>query len=290
MPLDAVANIIVGGVLTGLVYALMALGLSVIFGVIRVVNFAHGEMMTLATFAAIVLFEDFGLDPLFMTPVVAGGLFVIGYAMQRGIVDPFVTRPEHEQFILLLAIAILLVNGLLMAFGPDARSVMVDYAFDSYEVGPLVIDAVKVYSAAAAVGVALLLLGFFRYTRTGKAIRACSDNLVGAQVVGLNIKALYALTFGLGAACVGAAGSLFTVLADVTPMLGPELTLMAFVIVIIGGLGSLGGALLAGVLIGTSEAVAGLLLAPSMKSMFSFGLLILVLIFRPQGLLGKGSS
>jgi branched-chain amino acid transport system permease protein len=128
---------------------------------------------------------------------------------------------------------------------------------------------------------------FFRYTRTGKAIRACADNHLGARIVGLDVNKLYALTFGLGAACVAVAGCAMSVLVEVTPALGPGYTLLAFVIVIVGGLGSMPGALLGGVLIGVSEAVAGLLVAPSAKSMFSFGLLILVLLLRPQGLLGR---
>jgi branched-chain amino acid transport system permease protein len=217
-------------------------------------------------------------------------MFALGYLLQRRLIAPFVTRPEHEQFILLLSIAILLVNGQLIAFGPEARAVIVDYAFDAITLGPLVIDKVKAYAAGLGILLALALLAFFRLSRTGKAIRACSDNLVGAQVVGLDIQRLYALTFGLGAACVGAAGCLLSLVVEVTPMLGPELTLLSFIIVIVGGLGSLGGALLGGVLIGLSEAVAGLLIVPSMKSMFSFALLILVLLLRPQGLLGRRPS
>jgi branched-chain amino acid transport system permease protein len=128
---------------------------------------------------------------------------------------------------------------------------------------------------------------FFKKTKTGKAIRACADNHLGALVVGLDVKHLYALTFGLGAVCVAVAGCAMVLLVDVTPPLGPAYTLLAFVIVIVGGLGSMPGALLGGVLIGVSEALGGLLVAPSAKGMFSFGLLILVLLFRPQGLLGK---
>jgi len=128
---------------------------------------------------------------------------------------------------------------------------------------------------------------FFRFTGTGRAIRACADNNLGAKVVGLNVKKYYALTFGLGSACVGAAGCLMVLLVDVTPLLGPGYTLLAFIIVIVGGLGSMAGALLGGVLIGVSEALAGLFFSPSAKSMFSFALLILVLLFRPQGLLGR---
>ena len=145
----------------------------------------------------------------------------------------------------------------------------------------------RVHAAVAAVVVSAALFAFFRHTRTGTAIRACADNLVGAAVVGLNVKRLYALTFGLGLACVGAAGALMVTIADAAPGLGPAYTLLAFTIVIIGGLGSMSGALVGGVLIGVSEALAGFLIAPSMKSMFSFALLIAVLVLRPQGLMGK---
>ena len=287
MPADIYLNVAISGLLTGLVYGLMALGLSVIFGVVRVVNFAHGEMMTVAMYAATALFAAFRLDPFLAVLPVAATFFLLGYALQAGIINPFITRPEHSQFMLLVAVAIILVNALLIVFGPDARNVQVDYQLESYELGKLLIDKARVFAAALAVVAALLLFSFFRFTLTGKAIRACADNYLGARVVGLNVKHLYALTFGLGSACVAVAGCALVLLVDVTPGLGPYYTLLAFVIVIVGGLGSMGGALLGGVLIGVSEAVAGLFIAPSAKSMFSFGLLILVLLLRPQGLLGK---
>src|SRR6516225_739710 len=237
-------NVAVSGLLTGLVYGLMAVGLSVIFGVVRVVNFAHGEMMTIAMYLAIVLFSALGLDPLVMVVPLAGVLFVLGYAMQAGIINPFITRPEHSQFILLVAVALIITNVLLIVFGPDARNVQTSYAFDSFLVGPLIIDATKVYVGAATVLITAALFGFFRFAPLGKAIRACADNYTGALVVGLDVKRLYALTFGLGAACVGAAGAMLVLLVDVTPALGPALTLLAFIIVITGGLGSMPGALL----------------------------------------------
>ena len=290
MPAEIYLNVAVSGLLTGLVYGLMALGLSVIFGVVRVVNFAHGEMMTIAMYLAIVLFTAFGLDPLAMMLPIAGVLFAFGYALQAGIINPFINRPEHSQFILLVAIALIIVNVLLITFGPDARSVQTSYAFDSFMVGPLIVDATKVYAGLAAVLVTGALFAFFRFTLLGKAIRACADNYTGALVVGLDVKRLYALTFGLGAACVGAAGSALVLLVDVTPALGPAYTLLAFIIVITGGLGSMPGALLGGVLIGLTEALAGLLFTPSAKSMFSFGLLVVVLLFRPRGILGRGAS
>jgi branched-chain amino acid transport system permease protein len=280
-------NVVVQGVLTGLVYGLMALGLSVIFGVVRVVNFAHGEFTVVAMYAAFVLFSALGLDPIVAMLPIAIVFFVIGYALQSALINPFVGRAEHEQFILLVGVAIIVVNALLMIFGPDSRPANLSYAFDSYDIGPLIVDKVRLYAAGAALAVAALLFAFFRYTRTGTAIRACADNLEGAAVVGLNVKRLYALTFGLGLACVGASGALMVTIADAAPSLAPAYTLLAFTIVIVGGLGSMAGALIGGVLIGVSEALAGFLAAPSMKSMFSFALLIIVLVFRPQGLMGR---
>ncbi|HEV7370267.1 branched-chain amino acid ABC transporter permease [Arenibaculum sp.] len=279
-------NILVAGCLTGAVYGLMALGLSVIFGVLRVVNFAHGEMMVIGMFGAFLLHGAFGLDPMLSLPIVAGALFVAGYGLQRGLINRYVAMPDHIQFLLLLALGLVLTSSNLMLFGPDARGVPLDYAFDSFEVGPVLLDKVRVYAASGAVLLALALWAFFRFTHLGKAIRACADNQVGAQVIGLDVLKLYAVTFGIGAACVGAAGSLMVLLVDVHPYLAADYTLLAFIIVILGGLGSFWGALLGGVLVGLSEALSGFLIAPSLKSMFSFGLLILVLLLRPQGLMG----
>jgi branched-chain amino acid transport system permease protein len=280
-------NIIVAGLLTGCVYGLMALGLSVIFGVIRIVNFAHGEMMVVGMYAVLVLNQKLGLDPFVLAPVIAAVLFAGGYALQRGLINRYIDRPEHEQFLLLLAVAIMLTSSTLMAFGPDARNVQVDYAYDSYEIGGLLVDKVRLLAAVGAVAGAGTLSVFFRFTRTGKSIRACADNQMGAQVVGLDVKRLYAVTFGLGAACVGAAGVLLLLLVDVQPYIAADFTLLAFIIVIVGGLGSMPGALLGGLLVGVSEALSGFMVLPSLKSMFSFALLIIVLLARPQGLLGR---
>ena len=281
------ANAAVSGLLIGLVYGLSALGLSVIFGVIRIVNFAHGEIMVMGMFFALVMFRWLGMDPLLSVPFAAALMFCFGYLLQLVVVSRVSHLPEHMQFLLLAALAIVIVSALLLVFGPDAQGVQVDYAWDSFAVGELIIDYPKMFAAIAAIIVASLLLAFFKYTTTGKAIRACADNRMGAQVVGLNVSRLYALTFGIGAACLGAAGAIILLLIEVHPYLAPGYTLLAFVIVIIGGLGSLFGALVGGILIGVSEAMAALLFQPSMKSAFSFGLLILVLLLRPQGLLGK---
>jgi branched-chain amino acid transport system permease protein len=290
LPVSLYVNVAVGGILTGLVYGLMALGLSVIFGVVRVVNFAHGEMMTIAMYLAVTLFTVFHLDPLVMLVPIAMVMFAFGYVLQAGVINRFIARPEHSQFLLLVGIGLIIANTLLIIFGPDSQNVQVAYAFDSFQIGPLIIDATKLYAALGAILVAAGLFAFFRYTRVGTAIRACADNYTGAQVVGLDVKRLYALTFGLGAACVGAAGTMLLLIFDVTPAVGPAYTLLAFVIVITGGLGSMPGALLGGVLIGLTEAMAGLLFTPSAKSMFAFAILVLVLLFRPQGIMGKRAT
>jgi branched-chain amino acid transport system permease protein len=283
----SLAQAITKGLLTGMVYGLMALGLSVIFGVMRVVNFAHGEMMVVGMYLAWMGFEYLQVSPMLSLPVIAVIFFGAGYALQRAVISPFIGRPEHQQFLLLLAIAILLVNVSLVIAGPDSRGVQMDSQFESYELGPFVFDAVRVHAALTAVVIAGLLWLFFTRTRIGKSIRAAADNNLGALVVGLDVRRLYAFTFGVGAACVGAAGALMITIIPVTPFLAAEYTLLAFVIVIVGGLGSMTGALAGGLLIGVSEAVAGLLLQPSLKSMVSFGILILVLLLRPQGLFGK---
>jgi branched-chain amino acid transport system permease protein len=286
----ALAQAVTKGLLTGMVYGLMALGLSVIFGVMRIVNFAHGEMMIVGMYLAWAGFEYFQVSPLLSLPLIAALFFMMGYALQRGLIQPFIGRPEHQQFLLLLGVALVLVNVCLAVVGPDSHGVQLESQFDSYEVGPLVLDAVRLHAAIGAVVIAGLLWFFFTHTRIGKSIRAASDNHMGALVVGLNVRRLYAITFGIGAACVGAAGALMITIIPVTPFLAAEYTLLAFVIVIVGGLGSMTGALMGGLLIGVSEAVAGLLVDPSLKSMFSFGLLILVLLLRPQGLFGKRST
>ena len=290
MPLSLYGEVLIQGFLTGLVYGLMALGLSVIFGIVRVVNFAHGEFAVLAMYAAFVVFGLLHVDPLVAALPVAAVFFVVGYAFQRTVVQPFVRRPQHEQFILLVGFAIVLVNALLILFGPEARHVGIAWSYDSFALGPMFVDKTRVYAALAAVVLTGALFAFFRFTLAGVAIRACADNPTGAGVVGLDVKRIYATSFGLGLACTGAAGAIMTVLFDMTPGLGPSLTLLAFTIVIVGGLGSMAGALAGGVLIGMVEALASVMIAPSMKSLVSFGLLVIVLAVRPQGLLGKASA
>src|SRR6185436_6174940 len=161
MPVDLItfANVIISGVLTGLVYGLMALGLSVIFGVARVVNFAHGEMMTIAMYVTVLLFSFFNVNPFLAVVPMAILFFFLGYLLQSKIIQPVITRPDHAQFMLLLAIAIIMTNATLIIFGPDARSISLDYLLESIELGPLLIDRGKLYAALVALGTAAALFG-----------------------------------------------------------------------------------------------------------------------------------
>ena len=290
MTISLTAEVLIQGLLNGLVYGLMALGLSVIFGVVRVVNFAHGEFAVLAMYAAYVASITLGLDPFLSLLPIAALFFAIGYILQTYLVVHFIDRPDHQLFILLIVLAIVLANTMLLVSGPDARHVNLSYSYDSYFLGPVLVDKTRVLAAAGALMVAAALFAFFKFSMTGMAIRACADNPTGAAVVGLDVKRLYALTFGLGLACCGAAGALLVTIADPTPGLAPAFTLLAFTIVIIGGLGSMAGALLGGVVIGMTEALASLIVAPSMKSMISFGLLVIILALRPQGLMGRRAA
>ena len=274
--------------LTGLVYGLMALGLSVIFGVVRVVNFAHGEMMTVAMYLAVVLFAALGLDPLLMMVPIAAVLFAFGYVHAAGLINPFISRPEHSQFMLLVAIAIIIVNGLLIVFGPGRPSVQTSYAFDSFQIGPLIVDATKALCRRSRRSlVAAALFAFFRFTPTRHGDPRLRRQL--HRRAGRRPQRQAALCAdlryrrGLRGCRRRDAG------ADhrCTPSLGPAYTLLAFIIVITGGLGSMPGAMLGGILIGVTEALAGLLFTPSAKSMFVFAILVLVLLFRPQGILGR---
>ena len=290
MPIDVYLNVAVSGVLTGLVYGLMALGLSVIFGVVRVVNFAHGEMMTVAMYIAVTLFSALRLDPLVMLIPIAAVLFAFGYVLQAGLINPFITRPEHSQFLLLVGIAIIIVNGLLIMFGPNSQNVQVAYAFDSFQFGPLIIDATKAYAALAAVTVSAALFVFFRSTMLGTSIRACADNYTGALVVGLNVNRLYALTFALGRGVrrrrrpdaavdfrrhAGGRPSLYVARLRHRHHRRPGLDARR------AGRRRPDW---------TYRSMAGLLFTPSAKSMFAFAILVLVLLFRPQGIMGKRAA
>jgi branched-chain amino acid transport system permease protein len=280
-------NVIAGGLLIGVVYALIALGLTIIFGVMRVVNFAHGEMVVIGMYAGYWLWSATHLPLWVLAPAAGALLFVIGYGLQRGLVNSFIDRPQHAQFILFIALALIITGLHLVLFGPDPRPILDPVTMQSYAWGALRLDKVRAQAALMALLIIAALVAFLRYSTIGRSIRAAADNLVGAQVIGISVRRVYAITAGIGMACAGAAGALIAPMFDTQPFLATDFTLIAFIIVIVGGLGSLPGALFGGVLIGLAEAVAALAFSPALKTIFSYALLVFVLLLRPNGLFGE---
>jgi branched-chain amino acid transport system permease protein len=280
-------NVIAGGLLIGVVYSLIALGLTIIFGVMRVVNFAHGEMVVMGMYLAYGLWSLTHLSPWMLAPLAGVILFGFGYGLQRVIVNAFIDRPQQAQFILFIAFALIITGCHLVLFGPNPRSIQDPAMMQSFTLGSLRLD--KVRSQAALM--ALLLIGalmlFLQFSTVGRSIRAAADNLIGAEVIGIDVRRVYAITAGIGMACAGAAGALVSPLFDTQPYLATDFTLIAFIIVIVGGLGSLSGALAGGILIGLAEAIAALVFSPALKTVFSYALLIGILLLRPNGLFGE---
>ena len=280
-------NVIAGGLLIGVVYALIALGLTIIFGVMRIVNFAHGEMVVIGMYAGYGLWSTTHLPMWMLAPGASALLFIIGYGLQWALVSRFIDRPQHAQFILFIALALIITGLHLVLFGPDPRPIQDPITMQSYTFGALRLDKVRAQAAATAILIIAGLVVFLRYSAFGRSIRAAADNLIGARVIGISVRRVYAVTAGIGMACAGAAGALIAPMFDTQPFLATDFTLIAFIIVIVGGLGSLLGALIGGMLIGVSEAVAALVFSPALKTVFSYALLVFVLLIRPNGLFGE---
>ena len=277
---------IVNGFLVGGVYSLMALGLTLIFGVMRVINFAHGDMMVWGMYLSYWLFVTAGVDPYLSILVTGSAIFLLGAAVQKGLVNRILDAPHEMQILLMLGVALVLENVALMVWGPDPRRVSTTYALSTFWLGPIVFDLPKVATFGLALALALGLYVFLKKTDLGRMIRAASDNRIGALLVGTDILKVFTLAFGIGAACVGAAGSLMTPFLPFSPSTGLFFTITSFNIVIIGGMGSFLGAFVGGLLVGVSESLGAVILVPSLKEIVSFILLVLILLFRPQGLLG----
>jgi branched-chain amino acid transport system permease protein len=278
-------SVVVNGLMIGAIYALVAVGLNIIFGVMRVVNFAHGEMVVIGMYIGYALWKYAGLPPAAAVPVAMATMFTAGYVFQRLLGNDFVDKPQHVQFVFYIGLALAITGLNAIIFGPDPRGIEAAASFAVYTVGPARIDASRLHAALAALALIAGLWAWLRLSLTGKAMQAAAENIVGGRVIGIRIPHLFALTSGIGMACAGTAGALIAPLYDATPYLAGEFTLTAFIIVIIGGLASLPGALLGGLLIGLSEAVAALFIEPSAKSLLSYALLILVLLLRPSGLM-----
>ena len=283
-----IAQSLLSGLLFGGVYSLMAVGLTLIFGVMRVVNFAHGDMMVWGMYLAWLLATRLGLDPYLGFPLCAAALFVLGLMVQRLLVDRIVEAPHEMQILLMLGVALVLENGALIAFGPDAHRVRSPLGAATLWLGPVFVDVARLVSFGVAMALTLALYMFLKRTDLGRSMRAAADNAYGALVIGTDVRRVYAVAFGIGAACVGAAGALVSPILPFQPAGGLSLAVASFNIVIIGGMGSLPGAFLGGLLVSVAESLGAVFLSPSMKELVSFSLLIVILLLRPAGLFGKG--
>ena len=286
MQLSILFPAIVNGILNGALYALIALGLTLVYGVLHIINFAHGTLLTAALFAAFFLYRIFGLDPYISVLVLTPAFFLIGYALQRFVIGPVSRGDDSNILLVTLGLAVIIENGLLFAFRGDTRTIDVAYGFAVVPFAGMFISVPRLVGFAGAVVVTLLLWLLLGLTDTGKAIRAVAKEKLGAQLSGIDVPHIYALTFGLGAACVAVAACLLIPTYYVNPHVGNAFVLIAFTTVVLGGMGSIPGALIGGVFVGLIESLCGLYLGESLGQIGIFLMFILVLLLRPGGLLG----
>jgi branched-chain amino acid transport system permease protein len=278
---------VLNGLMIGAIYALIALGLTLIYGVLHIINFAHGALLTAAMFAAFFAYRLFGLDPYIAAVILTPLFFMIGYGLQRFIIGPASHGEDRNILLVTLALAIIIENALLYAFRADTRTVNLPYAFSVIEIGPAFLAVPRVVAFGAAVVVTLSLWLIMRWTDTGKAIRAVAKEKLGAELAGINVAHIYAVTFGLGTACLAIAACLLIPTYYVNPSAGNAFVLIAFTIVVLGGMGSVVGALRGGLFVGVVESLSGLYLGESLGQIGIFLMFILVLLFRPAGLFGE---
>jgi len=281
---------LLSGLLFGGVYSLMAVGLTLIFGVMRVVNFAHGDMMVWGMYLSYLLATRAGIDPYLSFVVCAAALFALGLLVQRGLVDRVIDAPHEMQILLMLGVALVLENLALVAFGPEPTRVRSPLGAATLWLGPVFVDIARLVTFVVAVLLTVALSLFLYRTDLGRTIRAAADNTYGALVIGTDVRRVYAVAFGVGAACVGSAGALVSSILPFQPPTGLSLSVTSFNIVIIGGMGSLLGAFIGGLLVSVAESLGAVFLKPSLKELVSFSLLIVILLFRPAGLFGKRTS
>ena len=278
---------VLNGLLTGAVYALIALGLTLIYGVQHIINFAHGALLTAALFAAFFAHKLFGLDPYLAAFALAPLFFVLGYALQRFVIGPASHGDDRNMLLVTLGIAVIVENALLYAFRADTRTINVSYGFETIDLGFTFLSLPRLVGFGAVFVVALLLWAILTLTDTGKAIRAVAKEKLGAELSGIDVAHVYAMTFGLGTACLAVAACLLLPTYYVNPHVGNAFVLVAFTIVVLGGMGSVPGALIGGLFIGVVESLSGLYLGESLGQIGIFLIFILVLLVRPSGLFGE---
>ena len=276
---------VINGLTTGAVYALVALGLTLIYGVLHIINFAHGSLLMLAMYG--VFFLNFlGVDPYLALPILVPAFFALGYALQRGIIGPAGHGRDENVLLVTLGLAIILDNGALYLWSATTRTIDVPYAFSVVDLGVALVAVPRLVALGGALAMTGLLWVFVARTPTGKAIRAVAREPHGARLVGIRVEHVFAVTFGIGTACVAAAACLLLPTFYVTPQVGYTFVLIAFTTVVLGGMGSFAGALVGGLALGVIEALGGVFFGENLGEIGVFAVFILVLLFRPTGLFG----
>ncbi|GHG32381.1 branched-chain amino acid ABC transporter permease [Paracoccus aerius] len=281
---------VLSGLTMGAIYALVALGLTLIYGVLHIINFAHGSLLMLALYAAYFLFVHMGLDPYLAIPILLPAFFCLGYVLQRWVIAPMSGGSEQNVLLVTLALALIIDNLALYFWTSNTRSVDIPYAYNTVEFLGAYLPLGRVIAFFAALAAAPLLWLFMTRTRTGSAIRAVAIEKRGAEIVGIDVNHTYAICFGIGTACVALAACLLLPTFYVTPQVGYTFVLVAFTTVVLGGMGSLPGALIAGLLLGVIESLCGLFLGESLGQIGIFVAFILILLFKPSGLLGRRAA
>jgi len=280
---------VLNGLMAGAVYALVALGLTLIYGVLHIINFAHGALLTAAMFAAFFAFTLIGVDPYLGALLLAPLFFVIGYTLQRFIIGPAAHGEDRNFLLVTLGLAIVIENALLYFFRADTRTINLPYAFDVVEIGPAFVAVPRLIAFGAVTAVAVALWTMMRWTDTGRAIRAVAKEKLGAELCGINVAHIYATTFGLGTAWVAVAACLLIPTYYVNPTAGEAFVLIAFTIVVLGGMGSIAGAMIGGLCVGVVESLSSIFLGESLGQIGIFIMFIVVLLARPSGLFGARS-
>ena len=277
---------VLNGLTTGAVYALIALGLTLIYGVLHIINFAHGAALMVALYAVYLLKTRLGVDPYAALPLVVAGMFALGYALQRFVVNRASHGKDENILLVTLGLSIVLENLALMIFKSDTRTIETAYTLSTVQIGPAFIALPKLVAFAGALVAAAVLLWVISSTDLGRAIRAVAKEKHGARLMGIDVDHVYAMSFGIGLACLGAAACFLLPAYYVNPQVGSGFVLVAFTIVVLGGMGSFAGALVGGLLIGVVESLGGLFLGESLGQIGIFAIFIAVLLLRPQGLFG----
>ena len=277
---------VLNGITTGAVYALIALGLTLIYGVLHIINFAHGASLMVALYGVYFLKEQLGLDPYLALPIMVPAMFALGYVLQRGIINRASHGKDENILLVTLGLSIVLENLALLFFKSDTRNIETAYTLTTVTIGPAMIALPKLVAFAGALAVSAVLLAIMRYTDLGRAIRAVAKEKQGARLMGIDVDHVYAMCFGIGLACLGAAACFLLPAYYVNPLVGSGFVLVAFTIVVLGGMGSFVGALIGGLLIGVVESIGGLYLGESLGQVGIFAIFIAVLLLRPQGLFG----